>query len=425
MRIADAVAMVMAGGRGERLGPLTMHRAKPAVPFGGIYRLIDFTLSNCINSGLRRLFVLTQYRSVSLTTHLRDAWSFLPAHLKEFILPLSPHQWTRDTWYLGTADAIYQNLRYIAEEDPALVFVLAGDHIYKMDYRRMLEFHLRNKADVTVGAVPVPIEEGEHYGVIEVDDTGRIVGFAEKPKRPKPMPGAPHLCFASMGIYLFDRGVLENALHRDAVQSDSQHDFGKNVIPAVADESRVFAYGFMDEETGRGRYWRDVGTIDSYFETSLDLVSVSPRFNLYSRNWPVRTVHHQLPPPKFVFAQEGETGRRGEALDSMVSPGCIVSGGRVQRSILSPGVRVNSFARVDRSVLMNGVVVGRHAVVRNAIVDKEVIIPEGARIGVDPGSDRERYYVSPRGIAVLSKRSVVPHDAVSEVREEPPPEEGR
>ncbi|MHC4599598.1 MAG: glucose-1-phosphate adenylyltransferase [Planctomycetota bacterium] len=407
MDISDAVAMVMAGGRGERLGPLTVHRAKPAVPFGGIYRLIDFTLSNCINSGLRRVFVLTQYRSVSLTTHLRDAWSFLPAHLHEFILPLSPHQWTRDTWYLGTADAIYQNLRYLAEENPALVFVLAGDHIYKMDYRRMVEFHLEKDADVTVGAVAVPLDEGGSYGVIEVDDTGRIVGFAEKPRRPRPMPDAPNLCYASMGIYLFHRKVLEEALHADAVDPESQHDFGKNVIPGLARDARAFAFGFRDAKTGKGRFWRDVGTIDAYHDTSLDLVSVSPRFNLYSRKWPILSVHHQMPPPKFVFAQEGEKGRRGVALDSLVSPGCIVSGGRVHRSVLSPGVRVNSFARVERSVLMDGVEIGRHAVVRNAIVDKEVFIPESVRIGIDPEKDRERFYVSPKGVVVLSKRSRV------------------
>ncbi|MHC5040237.1 MAG: glucose-1-phosphate adenylyltransferase, partial [Planctomycetota bacterium] len=350
--ITDLVAMVMAGGRGERLGPLTMVRAKPAVPFGGIYRLIDFTLSNCINSGIRKVFVLTQYRSVSLVTHLRDAWSFLPAHLGEFILPISPHQWTRDTWYLGTADAIYQNLRYIAEEDPARVLVLAGDHLYKMDYRRMVEFHREKRAHVTVGAVPVPLAEGHHFGVVEVDENCRITGFSEKPKKPKPMPGFPEFCLASMGIYLFDRDVLEEALLNDAVHPGSKHDFGRDVIPALSSSSRVFTYHFQDPETGKARYWRDVGTVDSYFEASLDLVQVSPRFNLYSRNWPLRTVHHQLPPPKFVFAQEGEQGRRGVALDSIVSPGCIISGGRVHRSVLSPGVRVNSFARVERSILM-------------------------------------------------------------------------
>jgi len=407
MMIENTVAMVMAGGRGERLGPLTTHRAKPAVPFGGIYRLIDFTLSNCLNSGLHKVFVLTQYRSVSLITHFRDAWSFLPAALGKFVLPLAPHQWARDTWYLGTADAVYQNLRYIAEEDPSHVFVLAGDHIYKMDYRRMLEYHLVTGADVTVGAVPVPLSEGPSYGIIEVDENRRVTGFAEKPKRPKPMPGAPNLCCASMGIYLFDRKTLETSLLEDASNPLSKHDFGRNVIPMLVPKARVFAFDFRDTETGRGRYWRDVGTVDAYMDASLDLVQVSPRFNLYSSNWPIRTFQHQLPPPKFVFAQEGETGRRGVAFDSLVSPGSIVSGGRVHRSVLSPAVRVNSFARVEHSVLFHGVEVGRHAVVRNAIVDKEVFIPEGSKIGVDSDADRERFYVSPRGVVVIAKRSDV------------------
>jgi glucose-1-phosphate adenylyltransferase len=405
---ADVVTLIMAGGRGERLGPLTVHRAKPAVPFGGIYRLIDFTLSNCINSDLRKIFVLTQYRSVSLVTHLRDAWSFLPAHLGEFILPISPHQWTRDTWYLGTADAIYQNLRYIAEEDPSLVLVLAGDHLYKMDYRRMLDFHREKGAHVTVGTVPVPLAEASSYGIVETDEDRRITGFAEKPARPRAMPGAPGQCRASMGIYLFDREVLDEALLEDAVRPGSKHDFGRDVIPALAEKGRAFTFDFRDRKTGKARYWRDVGTVDSFYEASLDLVQVSPRFNLYSRNWPLRSADHQLPPPKFVFAQSGEQGRRGVALDSIVSPGCIVSGGRVRRSVLSPGVRVNSFSRVERSVLMDGVVVGRHAVVRNVIADKEVVIPEGARIGLDLEADRRDFYVSDKGVVVLSKRTTLP-----------------
>jgi glucose-1-phosphate adenylyltransferase len=403
--IEDVVAMVMAGGRGVRLGPLTEVRAKPAVPFGGIYRLIDFSLNNCINSGLRRMFVLSQYRLVSLVQHLRDAWSFLPAGLGEFILPISPHQWARETWYLGTADAIYQNLRYIAEEAPRYVLILAGDHVYKMDYRRMLGFHKVMGADVTVGAVEVPLSQGSDFGIVDVDEDDRIVGFLEKPAKPPPLPGKPTQCYASMGIYLFTREVLEEALHADAANPDSKHDFGRNVIPSLLETRRVFAYGFRDENTGRPRYWRDVGTVDAYYEAHMDLVQVTPQLNLYTRDWPLRTFTPQLPPAKFVFAQEGESGRRGVALDSIVSPGCIVSGGRVQRSVLSPGVRVNSFARVERSILMNNVSVGRHAVVRNAIVDKEVPIPEGARIGVDLDADRERFFVSPDGIVVISKRS--------------------
>jgi glucose-1-phosphate adenylyltransferase len=398
----------MAGGKGERLGPLTMHRAKPAVPFGGIYRLIDFTLSNCLNSGLRKVFVLTQYRSVSLIQHLRDAWSFLPASLGEFVLPISPHQWARDTWYLGTADAIFQNLRYIAEEDPLFVFVLAGDHVYKMDYNRMLTWHKIKGADVTVGAVKVPISQGSEFGIVEADDDGRIVGFSEKPARPRAVPGDPSACFASMGIYLFDRALIEGALQEDAANAESKHDFGRNVIPSLIQKARVYAYDFKEDDSGRPRYWRDVGTVDAYFEANLDLVQVTPRLSLYTRNWPIRTFQPQLPPPKFVFAQEGEEGRRGVALDSLVSPGCILSGGRVHRSILSPAVRVNSFAQVEHSILLHGVEVGRHAVVRNAIVDKEVRIPEGARIGVDPEADRKNFHVSPAGVVVIAKRADVP-----------------
>lgn len=401
----DSVAMVMAGGRGERLGPLTQHRAKPAVPFGGLYRLIDFTLSNCINSDMRRIFVLTQYRSVSLIQHLRDAWSFLPAVLGEFILPISPHQWTRETWYLGTADAIYQNLRYIAEHDPRFVFILAGDHVYKMDYRRLLAYHKIKGADVTVAAVEVPVEEGHQFGIIEVDENFQIMGFQEKPSRPRQIPGRPGVCFASMGIYLFDRGVLEDALVSDAADQESRHDFGKNVIPSLIEGKRVFAYDFKDEEKSTPRYWRDVGTIDSYFEANMDLVRVSPELNLYSPTWPIRTEPLMMPPPKFVFAQAGEGGRRGVALDSLVSPGCIISGGRVHRSVLSPDVRVNSFARVEHSILLNGVQVGRRAVVRNAVIDKEVFVPEGAVIVGGQGADRERFFTSPNGIVVVQKRA--------------------
>jgi len=403
--IENTVAMIMAGGRGVRLGPLTQVRAKPAVPFGGIYRLFDFTLSNCINSGLRRIFVLNQYRLVSLVQHLRDAWSFLPAGLGEFILPIAPHQWARDTWYLGTADAIYQNLRYIAEEDPRHVLILAGDHVYKMDYRRMLSFHRVVGADVTVAAVEVPVEAGSDFGIVKVDKESRIVGFLEKPERPPSIPDRPGLCYASMGIYLFERNVLDEALHEDAVCPDSKHDFGRNVIPSLIDRARVFAYGFRNAKTGRPRYWRDVGTIDAYHRANLDLVQVTPALNLYTPDWPIRTCQPQLPPPKFVFAQEGESGRRGVALDSIVSPGCIVSGGRVHRSVLSPGVRVNSFARVEKSVLLDRVEVGRHASIRNAIIDKEVVIPEGSEIGIDLEADRQRFYVSPAGVVVVSKRA--------------------
>ncbi len=417
-----ALVMLLAGGRGERLGPLTEQRAKPAVPFGGVYRLIDFTLSNCINSGLRRIFVLTQYKSVSLIKHLRQGWGFLPHSLDEFVMPLSPHQWVRDSWYLGTADAIYQNLRYIIEEGPEFVFILSGDHIYKMDYTLLLDFHLRKKAVLTVAAIEVPVQQGSSFGIMQVDPEWRIIGFQEKPKKPAEIPGKPGACLASMGVYVFNRDVLEQVLLEDARDNSSAHDFGKNIIPGMIDKAPVYAYNFTDPGTGKPHYWRDVGTVDAFFEASMDLVSVSPILDIYSPEWPLRTHMPQMPPPKFVFAQDWPGGRRGVAFDSIVSSGCIISGGEVRRSILSPGVRVNSFAVVEKSILMDHVHVSRHARIKKAIIDKEVVIPERIEIGFDLEKDREKYYVSPGGVVVISKRTQIEPEPVVIPPEEPPEE---
>ncbi len=416
--ISNSIVMLLAGGRGERLGPLTEQRAKPAVPFGGVYRLIDFTLSNCINSGLRKVYVLTQYKSVSLIRHLRLGWGFLPHTLNEFVMPISPHQWVRESWYLGTADAIYQNLRYILEENPQYVFILSGDHIYKMDYSWLWNHHVQKGAALTVGAIEVPSHLGSSFGIIEVDSDWRIIGFKEKPQKPPEIPGKPGSCLASMGVYVFNCDVMEKVLVEDARINDSAHDFGKNIIPAMIKPYPVYAYNFSDPATGRPRYWRDVGTVDAFFEASMDLVAVSPVLDLYSPKWPLRTHHPQMPPPKFVFAQDWPGGRRGVAFDSMISEGCIISGGEVRRSILSPGVRVNSFAVVEKSIIMDNVQVSRHAKIKKAIIDKEVKIPERVEIGFDLEKDREKYYVSPGGVVVISKRTrIEPSTALPTVEE--------
>jgi glucose-1-phosphate adenylyltransferase len=403
-RESDALIMVLAGGRGERLSPLTENRAKPAVPFGGSYRIIDFTLSNCINSGLRRVFVLVQYKSLSLQRHLQEAWSFLSRPLEEFIDPVPPQMRVNDFWYQGTADAIYQNL-YLLEQmspRPRHVLVLSGDHIYKMNYARMLEAHVANGAALTVATIEVDRADAGAFGILATDAADRIVGFEEKPREPRTIPGNPAKCLASMGVYVFETSALFEVLERDAHDRQSAHDFGRNVIPAMIAERPVFSYQFRDENKGTARYWRDVGTIDAYFQASMDLVKVTPDLNLYDRDWPIRTYHVQAPPPKFVFAQTWEGGRMGTALDSMVAPGAIVSGGRVEQSILSPWVRVHSYARVEQSILFDGVEVGRHCRIRKTIVDKNVRIPDGTVIGYDLAHDRERFVVSDGGVVVLS-----------------------
>jgi glucose-1-phosphate adenylyltransferase len=403
--LRDAVAVVLAGGKGSRLDPLTRDRAKPAVPFGGGYRIIDFALSNCVNSGLRRLFFLTQYKGSSLERHLNLGWHrFFCRDLGEFLDVLPPQQRIDEHWYQGTADAVYQNLYSLEMAAPRHVIVLAGDHIYKMDYGALVAAHDASGADATLAALPVRVEESPHFGTLRVDSGGRVLEFREKVADPPEMPGRPGMCLASMGIYCFSASFLFDRLRQDAREPGSRHDFGHDLLPRLIDTHALYAMPFRDENGKVDAYWRDVGSLDSYYESSLDLVGVDPELNLYDDRWPIRTHHPNYPPPKFVFAGEGREARRGEATDSLVCPGAIVSGGRVTRSLVGPGVRVNSFSRVEESILFEGVDVGRYAFVRRAIVDKGVRIPAGLRIGFDPEEDRSLgLTISPGGVTVVPK----------------------
>jgi glucose-1-phosphate adenylyltransferase len=399
-------AMLLVGGKGERLHPLTLDRAKPAVPFGGIYRLIDFTLSNSVNSGLRRVNILTQYKSDSLNRHVRNGWSIFHSEFGEFIELIPAQQRLSKDWYLGTSDAVYQNLHLLDYGNTTKVIVLSGDHVYKMDYAKMLKFHDDKGADLTVAALEIPREEGHRFGILEVDENERVRGFQEKPADPLPLPGKKKFSFGSMGIYIFNKKVLVEVL-RDAPGEHRMQDFGRDVIPLMLDSYKVYAYNFIDENKQTPNYWKDVGTLDSYYETNMDLVSVSPVFNLYDPEWPIRTYQPQHPPAKFVFAQEYEGGRMGVALDSIVSGGCIVSGGRVQRSILGAHVRINSYARVDNSILFDRVDVGRYCRIKNAIIDKGVHIPPRAEVGYDLDEDIKKFHVTDSGIVVISKGTII------------------
>lgn len=398
------LTFIMAGGKGERLWPLTRDRTKAAVPFGGIYRIIDFTLSNCINSGLRRIYVLTQYKSASLQRHIRLGWNILPSELNQFIELLPAQQRISDTWYLGTADAIYQNFYTVEMDQPDEVLILAGDHIYKMNYYNLIDFHREVNADLTVGVVEADKEKCTHLGVVEVDSTGQVRGFQEKPARPRTIPHQSDKVYASMGIYVFRHPALEEELQEDAKDKNSTHDFGKDIIPQMIKKGRrIAAYNFIDENKKEAKYWRDIGTIDAYYEANMDLVQVDPVFNLYDKDWSIRTYEELFPPAKTVFAGEEITGRVGLVLDSLVSGGCIISGGRVQRSILSPNVRINSYSQVYDSILMEGVNVGRYAKIKRAVIDKDVDIPQGMVIGYDLEGDRKRFFVTESGIVVVAK----------------------
>ncbi|MBL8231695.1 MAG: glucose-1-phosphate adenylyltransferase [Bryobacterales bacterium] len=402
----NTLAILLAGGAGERLAPLTRNTAKPAVPFGGIYRIIDFTLSNCVNSNIRRVFVLAQYKALELIRHLRAGWTIFSPELGEFIEVITPMKRVHDDWYLGTADAVYQNIESIEAEAPELTLILAGDHIYKMDYQEMTDWHRVHKADVTIATLQIPPAEASRFGVAQIDPDHRITGFEEKPQHGNPAPSIfnPEMVSASMGIYVFRTSVLLQALREDADRADSSHDFGKDILPRLVDTARVIAYDFRDLNGKTARYWRDVGTIDAYYEANIDLVAVTPEFNLYSPNWPLRTTLVQAPPAKFVFAQEGR--RMGVAIDSMVSPGSIVSGGRVVRSLLSPGVRVNSYCEVDSSILLHNVEVGRYSRIRKAIIDQGVKLPEASEVGINPEEDRARgYTITDAGVTVVSNAS--------------------
>lgn len=399
----NVLAILLAGGAGERLYPLTKDTAKPAVPFGGAYRIIDFTLSNCINSDVRRIFILTQYKSLDLIRHIRDGWTVLSAELGEYIEVIPPMKRVSEDWYQGTADAVFQNFQSIEAEAPEAVLILAGDQIYKMNYHEMIDWHRQNHADVTIATIQVRPEDAGRFGVAEIDADYRIVGFEEKPQHghPKPSRFDPSMVSASMGIYMFNTDVLLRAIHEDSQDPNSSHDFGKDVIPRNLDKVRVVAYDFRDINAKQVRYWRDVGTLDAFYEANMDLVSVVPEFNLYDHRWPIRTRLTQNPPAKFVFAQEGR--RMGVAVDSIVSAGCIVSGGRVLHSILSPGVRVNSYCEVEYSILMPDVEIGRYSRISRAILNTGVKIPESTAIGFDPEADRARgYYITEGGITVVA-----------------------
>jgi len=401
MMMTNTIGILLAGGVGERLYPLTRHRAKPAVPFGGIYRIIDITLSNCFNSQLRRIFVLTQYKSQSLHRHIRLGWDIVSHDLGEFIEIVPPQMRVGSDWYQGTADAVYQNIYTLDQESSRYVIILSGDHIYKMDYSLMLDYHIARDADVTVATIEVRRPEARRrFGVLDVLESGRIVGFEEKPDDPKPMPGNSEMSLASMGVYIFNRDTLFESVSDDAMDPHSSHDFGRDIIPWLVEKRKVYSYNFRDENKKEAKYWRDIGTIDAYYEANMDLVSVDPVFNLYDTSWPLRTRVLQAPPAKFVFADEGS--RMGLALDSIVSPGCIVSGGRVSNSILSTNVRINSYSSVGYSILFPGVKVGRHARIFRSIIDSNVVIPEGEVIGFNEEEDRKRFTVTDSGIAVVT-----------------------
>ncbi len=398
----NTLGVLLAGGAGERLYPLTRDRAKPAVTFGGYYRIIDITLSNCINSDLRAVYILTQYKALSLNRHIREGWSSVVAReLGEFIEILPPMKRVSDNWYLGTADAVYQNIYSIGSEQPKHVLILSGDHIYKMNYQLMMDQHLDTGADVTLATILIDPGESARFGVMDVDQKGRIVGFEEKPKKTSlRSPHNPEMAAGSMGVYIFNTDVLLPVLLKDAEDPGSSHDFGKDILPRILSQYKLYSYNFIDENKKEAQYWRDVGTIEAYYEANMDLISVSPVFNLYDGAWPIRTHHRQYPPAKFVF---GEPGRTGMAIDSIVCPGCIVSGGVVRNSVLAPDVRVNSYTDVDSSIIFTHVNIGRHCRIRRAIIDRDVHIPEGTVIGYDPEEDAKNYVVTETGITIVTR----------------------
>ena len=397
----DTLGVLLAGGAGERLYPLTRDRAKPAVTFGGIYRIIDITLSNCINSDLRKVYILTQYKALSLNRHIREGWNIVARDLGEFVEILPPMKRVSENWYLGTADAVYQNIYSIGSEQPRYVLILSGDHIYKMNYERMLQQHRDSGADVTLATILIEPEETHRFGVVEVARDSRVTGFQEKPKQTDlRSPHNPRMVDGSMGVYLFNTDVLIPVLLKDAEDPDSSHDFGHDILPRMVDEYKIYSFNFIDENRKEAQYWRDVGTLDAYYEANMDLVSVAPVFNLYDEQWPIRTFQRQYPPAKFVFS---DPNRMGTSLDSMVSQGCIISGGTVRNSILSPDVRVNSYSDVEASIVFSHVNIGRHCRVRRAIIDRDVHIPEGSIIGYDSEADRQRYFVTDTGITVVTR----------------------
>jgi len=396
---SGTLAIVMAGGRGERLKQLTTSRAKPATPFGGKFRIIDFVLSNCVNSGIRQIAVLTQYKAQTLIEHVQRGWGYLRGEFNEFVDVVPAQQQTGLRWYQGTADAVYQNLEYIRAHRPKHVLVLAGDHIYKMDYGPMIAYHVEKNADITIGVVEVPLERAKEFGVLSVTEWNRVVKFTEKPAAPEPMPGRADTALASMGIYVFNARLLEKLLAADAAHEDSAHDFGKNIVPAALAELQVFAYAFEDVRTRAQAYWRDVGTLDAYYEANMELVYVDPELNIYDEEWPIWTYQLQRPPAKFVL---DEDSRRGTAINSLVAGGCIISGAQVRESLLFSDVHVEERSIVKASVVLPHVSVGRNCVIHKAILDEGCVVPDGTRIGVDLEADRRRFEVTERGVVLVT-----------------------
>lgn len=405
--LRETVTMLLAGGQGERLYPLTAHRSKPSVPFGGKYRIVDFALSNCLNSGLRRVYVLVQYKSDSLNQHLLEAWSIFNPELGEYIYSIPPQRKFNNDWYLGTANAIYQNLNLFSQEKKVnWVLILSGDHIYKMDYMKMLQYHIDMNADMSMSCIEVPKEEAHRFGIVGVNNKYEVTTFVEKPNNPPEIPDKPGFCFVNMGIYIFNADVLKDIFKEMEAEKIKAHDFGNDIIPFMVKSKReVVAYKFFDENKKTKPYWKDIGTIDSYFASSMDLISVIPEFNFYDQNWPMRTYQYQFPPAKTV-SHEGE--RVGRTLNSLICDGSIVSGGLVERSLLGPNVRVNSFSYVTDSIIMNNCNIGRHARIRRTIIDKNVNVPEGYEIGFDLESDKKKFTVTESGIVVIGKGQVLP-----------------
>ncbi len=401
--VRNTLTLILAGGQGNRLYPLTKDRSKPSVPFGSAYRIIDFALSNCINSGLRQIYVLTQYKSYSLDKHLQRGWNIFSYEAGEFLYRIPPQHRVGQKWYEGTADAVYQNIYLLENRKPEHVLILSGDHIYKMDYTTLLEFHSGHKGSMSLCAAVVPRKGAEEFGILEVDENWRVIGFEEKPENPRTIPGDPEHCLVNMGVYLFETGSLVKELAHDARQTGSAHDFGKNIIPSLVEQEEVYAYPFRDPKTQQPQYWRDIGTLDSYYETTMELVSRRPRFDLYDPNWAFRAWQPPVPPCKSVHGFTEDGTLPGIVEDSIVGGGCIISGGKVVRSILGRRVKVNSYCKVNDSILFDDVVVGRYAELKNCIVDKNVVIPEGMKIGFDLDRDRQMFQVSSEGIVVVPK----------------------
>ncbi|TQV70197.1 glucose-1-phosphate adenylyltransferase [Exilibacterium tricleocarpae] len=395
----DTLALILAGGRGSRLQELTLWRAKPAVPFGGKYRIIDFPLSNCVNSDIRQVAVLTQYKAHSLIRHIQKGWGFLRGEFSEFVELLPAQQRIESSWYLGTANAVYQNLDILRSHDPELVLVLAGDHVYKMDYGPMLAFHVEHGADLTVGCIEVPVAEAGAFGVMSVAPDRRVISFSEKPAQPQGLPENPGMALASMGIYVFSKAFLIEQLIRDADNPDSSHDFGGDIIPSVIGPHRVFAYPFLDAGNGKQAYWRDVGTVDSYWRANMELIGVTPELNLYDKDWPIWTYQEQVPPAKFIF---NDSDRRGVSVDSMIAGGCIISGARIDHSLLFSNVRVEAHTRLDNAVVLPDVSIGPNCHISRAVIDKGARVPPGTVIGADPEADARRFRRTAAGVVLVT-----------------------